>query len=322
MIFHLDNTIKKQSQEAILTLAEAMVLACDNHHFIIRDKLVDWIDEEIMNSQLYLGKLAKMKLQSNHELFFPKKCHKKYLQNITVGYGKNMINIEQMHKMAMLPSYVILENGKYDWSMFEKWVFLYRNDDCFETINKMVNTAIYDGQLLPDNGGGKTNIPNQAYIRTSLYPTSELKLYSYKLLAIFDSDKTSDTDLFDHNNDIKTKLDKLKVEFYELRKRKIENYFPFETYKAVGLANAVNRPVGLTELDWDYCNLNDNKSFIEKNGQTIRVQDFLKKFEKTHVVDLSNSLTEQQLKQRIAHDNPINGHDEVQETILKMAKLI
>lgn len=322
MIFHLDNTIKKQSQEAILTLAEAMVLACDNHHFIIRDTLIDWIDEEIMNSQLYLGELAKLKLQNNHELFSPKSCHKKYLQEITVGYERKMISIEQMYKMVQLPSYVILENSKYDWSMFEKWVYLYSDDDIFETINQMVNTAIYEGQIIPDNGGGKTNIPNQAYIRTSIYPTSELKLYSYKLLAVLDSDKTSDTDLFDHNNDIKTKLGNLNVEFYELRKRKIENYFPFETYKAVGLSKTENRPAELTELDWDYCDLNDNKSSIAKNNHTIRVQDFLHKFEKKNVVDLSNALTKQQLKQRIAHDNRINGHDEVQETILKIAKLI
>ncbi len=301
MIFRIDKSITELNAPDLLVFAGALQKASENLHFLDVDYQVQlWIERTIFQSDLYLGKLVIQQIQRNEEMWSPSSMNRKYLRTVTVGCEEGMLTASSMKIMAEEPSVVVLENGKYDWCVISKWIKLYRKDHSFGYVNAYVNRAVGCNLIRSGNAGGSGGILNEIDILIPSYKDT----YPLKLLSIFDSDKTSPTDIEEHNNTIKEGLNKLGIEYHELCKREIENYFPLDTYRRAGFVVAGVDVPDLPEEEWDYLDVHKN--------------DFLS-LEKKDVETLAKEITKPELQSRVGN---VNGQDEIQEIILKLARHI
>jgi hypothetical protein len=301
MIFIIDKSIKECNEESLLLFAENLFRACLNKHFVVTldYDVKRWIDTVILDSTTYLGDLSRQLLKQCNEFWSPTTMQKEHLTHVKIGVGDGMRSIEEMAKLVNEPSLIVLENGRYDWAVLQKWVELYRKDKSLGSIFGMVHEAISNLVLRDYNAGGCKNYEN---VLTVLIPTYG-NIYSLKLVALFDSDKHSLNDSAKHT-DLINFLDSKGIAYHELKKRKMENYFPLSTYQN---ADLVNQSKAIPDVDWDYIDLNNKQEapFLHLKKEDLET--------------LSAVLTKQELESRV---ETIDGMNEIKEIIILLAKYI
>lgn len=302
MIFSIDDSVMKQGEDAALVFAVSLQKAAEKRHYVeISLPMRQWINNELFGSDKYLGSLARESLVNNLEVWNPASICKRYQTTVTVGYGSGMLSIEEMALLVEEPSVVVLENGRYDWAVIKRWIKLYRKERGFDTINQQVHRAVTSHLLREHNaGGGNGSISNVMTVLMPIYKG----LHALRLTTIFDSDKASAHDTVDHNQSLKAFLNENHIEWDELTKREIENYFDFETYRRAGLLTDNTQPCTTPLEEWDFHDIGKDKQII---------------MEKKDVEKLCDVLTKDELK---THATELSGRDEVQDVILHLAKYI
>lgn len=301
MIFHIDNSIMGQGKDIVLNFAKALQTAADNQHCVeLTPQVWNWTEKTILQADDYLGKIVREQLTQNTELWKPTSMMRTYETSVTIGYGKDMLTVDDMAFLAKEASNLVLENGRYDGIAVKRWVQLYRKEKTAGNINKDVHKAISEGRIrIYNSGGGNGSILNA--VRTLMETTRHLS--PYRLTTLFDSDKNAANDK-DHNQNLKDSLKRLQIEWHELEKREIENYFPPETYKKAGFMTNENRAMTMSKEEWDF----------HDTGHSDVV-----KIEKKNIKDLCDHLTKEDLKKRVEESS---GTDEIQRFIFHLAKFI
>lgn len=312
MIFRIDKSIMTQGQSVILDFARALSVAADNQHAVLLPILVwEWVEEKILKTDTYLGKLVREQLMSSLELWNPTKMLLTHETTVDIGYVGDMLTVEDMLRLMQEPSWIVLENGRYDGIVIEKWIRLYRNEKGLGTINAEVYRAMAQSRLrVYNSGGGNMSIANA--IDTLMKVTG--RLYPYRITTIFDSDKCSATDPTDHNRKLKEYLESKRIKGHELRKREIENYFSVNTYKRAGFLKDEQVARAMTAEEWDFHDIGKSR-IIRKTDNTGKETAI----EKKDVETLSRLLTKEDLKERVLIPT---GYDEIQSIILQLAKFI
>ena len=302
MIFSIDHSVIEQGEEVILNFAKTLLDAAEKQHYVqVSPKVLLWIEQELFNTNKYLGTLARESLKGNKDFWQPTSMCQKYQRHVTIGYNTNMLPVEKMALLVEEPSVVVLENGRYDWAVIKKWIELYKNDRGLKTINQQVNRAVITHQLREHNaGGGNGSITNIIKELMHIYEG----LHALRLTTVFDSDKHSAHDATDHNQHLKAFLDKNQIKWHELKKREIENYFDIETYRRAGLLADNAQDYDFTAEEWDFLDIGKSKII---------------KMEKRDVERLSELLIKDELKK---HATALSGEDEIQAIILHLAKYI
>lgn len=309
MIIHLTQGITQCTVAQLSVLSKLILSGHDKgHKFSIAPSHEQWLDEQLLNSSAYYGDLDKELYKAMKLRWSPTSEEDRNMGKIEVGADLDN-DLQLLLKLAEKPALLIVENGKYDGSAISQWINLYKDKRDYKTINRAVFDRLKSNGLVYSNAGGKNNIPNQAETEKGNYGT----LLARRALSIFDSDRENAEDRTDHNADIKRKLDTLTVPWFELEKRMIENYFPWECYRDAGCVEG-DRPDGITEEDWDYKKLD---SFLaDKKLQP----DKKKKYTKSKLPDVAKQLTSERLAGRLAHAQ--RKPDEIQSLILKIYSII
>jgi len=301
MIFEIDKSITESDVDSILLFSECLLRACEKGHCVTMDYQVQyWIDSTILNNSAYLGDYSRQILKEVKEFWDPTSMQRAYLRKVVVGNREGVLTIENMALLVEEPSEVVLENGRYDWAVIKKWASLYKRDRSMGSIFLMVHHSIDNHLLREHNAGGCSNIENVVTVLMPIYGN----LYNLRLTTIFDSDKKSKFDSVDHHATLKSFLQEKAVEYHELQKGEIENYFPPSVYaKASFLTQSFD--LDNSELDWDYVDVynHDVCPFIQ--------------MKKSDVEQLCECLTRDELESRVG-----DGENEVKKVLIHLAKYI
>lgn len=312
MIFRIDKSIMTQGQSVIQDFARGLTVAADNQHAVqLPVQVWEWVEKEILQTDVYLGKLMREQLVSSSELWNPTKMLLTHETTVDIGYVGNMLTVRDMLRLMEEPGWIVLENGRYDGTVIEKWVRIYRKEKGLGTINAEVYRAMAQSRLrVYNSGGGNMSIANaiDTLMRAIGY------LYPYRITTIFDSDKRSATDTTDHNQKLKEYLTHHRITGHELRKREIENYFAVDTYKRAGFLKDERQARAMTAEEWDFHDIGKS-NIIRKTDNTGKETAI----EKKDVETLSYLLTKEELKERVLISS---GDDEIQSIILQLAKFI
>lgn len=313
MIFNIDDSITKTEDGTVIRdMAQALVRAAEKqHHVCPTPDVWKWIDENILQTDTYLGSLEKELLMSNRELWDPKSMKRNHETTVHVGISGNMHTVRDMLKLIDEPSIIVVENETYDGAAITKWVKLYKKKKGLETINTEVYQALRGYRLRFHNaGGGNMTIANSIDTKKVTYG----HLYPFLITTIFDSDKRSASDTTDHNSKLKAYLTANTIAWHELKKREIENYFAPSTYSRAGLLRDERQANAMPPEEWDFHDM--GKSTIvgktDDNGKAVHI-------EKKDVLTLSDLLTRDELEGRVQTDST---YDEIQEIIFLLAKYI
>ena len=306
MIFELDASITAIPDSSFSMLEEMVrVVMRNNHYFSVRDyRIKEWLEEAVIGNTQVFPAVYRALYEKNTQLFTPSGMQKKYLRHIQIGYKQaGMFSPKDVLRLASCSSYVVLENGLYDWRTICRWIELYaQHDTKVIALSREVNGAIRNAKLMPLNGGGGNGSIVNVF---NTYKPVFGQFLPYKFSAIYDSDKTSSTDTIRHNNELEQYMRAEGIEGHELRKREIENYFPFEAYRMAGLIINEAFLRAMSEVEWDYNDFSDKKG---RYGVAM---------EKKDVLALCQFLSYEGLKSRIS-----NGNDEVVEVMNLLAKYI
>lgn len=302
MIFEFDKSIQKGD---ISLLAKALLLIAEKHHHILTDvETFDWIRNDILDSTDYLGSIDRESLKTNSELWSVTGTQKNYQRQLSVGIGDADLSIQQLYTIVNEPSYVVLENSSYDWAAISRWIELYHNERNYKSLNESLYEAIKEQNLRPDHaGGGNGTIANEIGTLEATYSGKA----QYKLMTIYDSDKTKIDDTDDHNKALKAYLVKSGMFGFELHKREIENYFSIETLESAGMIDKTIEIPSYTPEEYDFID-------IEKAPFT--------KYSKKDMAKLAGYLSKESLKERVAHHKHSDSVDEIQLIIIELAKYI
>lgn len=308
MIFHIEQSICTLSDDELRIFGKALCEASDNHHFIvITPLLVKWFLDVmfVKNSNKYLGELDVEQLRNSNIWDEPDGVSSVNLRHFHVGDGKNnTITPKDMLTMVQERSVVAVENATYDWCAIKCWVKLYSNDREIKSIAGKVHSAIMNDLIRPDaDGGGNGTILNCIGRNLQYFKG----LSKYKITSIFDSDKNSINDSSEHNKVLKEGLAALGIEYHELLKREIENYFPLQTYERAALVKNSLPLASLNIHEWDYLDVYKNPNF------NLGKKDVLK---------LCDELSKDELSERLSSNPPQNGYNEAQRIVLLLAKYI
>ena len=306
MIFQLTEDILSFNEEEKARLLLAIANAFEHNHFVDFDPLVvdsDWIDKNLFDQNSLFSAETRELLLSNQERWDPNGMHKRYLRTLRVGNGGNgTITPIAMSRLIMIPSLVFVENSRYDGAALAKWVRCYQNDSVNKAINQLVAQAFKQGYIIAGNGGGCENIANAIYAVKGAFKG----MHPQKITAVFDSDKTSKEDPSDHKASLKRELEKMDIEYHELQKREVENYFHTSTYIELGLAKDGKDLSRISGEEWDYAETNENSEYV-----SMKKSDVEKLVEKT---------TKELLQERVYWEE--NKQDEIHEIILLLARYI
>lgn len=307
MIFSFDDSIQTAKVER--EMASALELISKKKHQILCSlSLWTWIENTILYSDAYLGRLTREEILKNKAIKDITGIQNTYCTTIHVGYLPGILSLQDIVVILKEPSFVVLENGMYDWAVITKWAELLKNDRTFKDINRMVCDAINSKELQGEHaGGGNGTISNRLLMLKPRYGNAAI----YKLTAIFDSDKRSIDDEC-HNTSLINFLSIQQFKGHELHKREMENYFPLKNYHSAGMVK--KRDWGFptySEEEWDY--------------EDIEQLDFIQ-YSKNFLPRLTEYIEKKQLLQRVDHHKipttngaPIN---EIQSIILLLAKYI
>ena len=301
MIFKLDNTIITYQQNRLYIFAHALQHAQERLHYVVMEQPVrTWIESNILSNTTYLSEWDIESIKKDQFFMQPSALESRTLQTVIVGNGINMLTIEQMLDVVDEPGVVVLENGLNDWSVLRRWTNLMSQRRCpNKTINESVLNAMNTALLRNENaGGGFGTIKNRII---SIEPNYK-GLHALRVTTVFDSDKMSALDMVDHNASLKQFLTAEKMEWHELSRREMENYFPIEAYQRAGLmAQGLVLPASIVG-NWAYEDIESVKGI---------------NYVKNDLPLLTSNLSNQDIDALGA-----NVLDEIQSVILHLAKYI
>ena len=310
MIFHIKQSICTLPDVELNTFGKALNTALDKHHFIEYDYSVEKWLHDVMLTNNYFSKIdLEVLLEDCNMWDKPDGISSANLTLFYVGNGENdTISPKDMLKIVQERSVVVVENADNDWCAIKRWVKLYSKDRTIKSIAEKVHRAITSDLIRPDsNGGGNGTILNCIDRNIQYF----LALSKYKITSIFDSDKNSINDSTEHNKVLREGLIARGIEYHELLKREIENYFPLTTYERAKLVTDSVPLASLNMHEWDY--LDVYESPLYKKCFNI---------EKKDVPKLCMELTKDELSERLSSNPPQNDYNEVQRIILLLAKYI
>lgn len=260
---------------------------------------------------------------------------KQHLRTLTIGLDNQNgeIHPKNAYKIITERSKIIVENGINDWKFITGICQKYsggRGDR--RTIYKLINQAIKDEIIGSENCGGIGEIRKvtEKYINSEIYKN----IYTYKLMAIFDSDKQSASDSTPNKSVIeylkKKEIDTLQASDYKyettdlivwhiLYKRKIENYISLEILFAE--INSIT-PEHKHEL---LKKTNEELDFIEYNSSNIGMNNSVIKSKFPQL--LLDKCYYRDFEQRCEHHKVFVAEvgksiSEIEQILLKIAKIL
>lgn len=235
-------------------LVKLMHKSCQNH-FIdtqnIRDIFFDKSNQYNFNNsniaKEHLGEEQRIVLK-NYITNIPRRpitnLHRQHLTELKIGVNSSLheIHPNDAYKIISERSKIIVENGINDWKFIQGICQKYTSGKTKRrSIYQLIEDAIKNEVLESEHSGGTGEIKKIAekWIDSNRY----VNIFRYKLMAIFDSDKSSKTNYITPNKSL--------IEFFKMRdnitnirpsdheyedtdrfiwhilyKRKIENYIP------------------------------------------------------------------------------------------------
>ncbi len=324
-------------QQYVEELAEIFVLLLKNEQHFVETQGLRIADNLMFQTTLfenYLSKIQKEKLSK----YIPQKSksitslHKNYLTKITVGLDleKGEILPKNAIKILEAKSKIVIENHINDWKFIKGVCYKYTSKTNKSNIYKLIKTAIEEETLEPETGGGNGQI--QAMVNYLLNSKQYQDIGKYKLMALFDSDRSNSTHFnANYNNLIQflknnSQLNNIGFEncIYEetdliiwhiLYKKKIENYVPLSV-----LFNCIHN---LNEEQKQYLqNLSEEQlDFEEYTKEKINIGNskIKEQFPKMFLSEFSY----QEFEKRCQHHKiGIENISEMEQILLKIAKII
>lgn len=310
MIFYLDSSIiNKAYAQQLSSLLKKII---DRHHKIDYANPAVWqfIENDVL-IPAYLGQIDIDLIRENKEMRDVKSIDRNYFQQLTVGMFPGMISLGVLQIILENDSSVILENSLNDWCPIKIWIDYVKNDHDYKEINRRVSEAVSRKWIKPMHAGGKGDIPNRVKeAKANTYHEASAMM----ITAIFDSDKTSNTDTVDHNVVVKNFLTNNGYNFHEWKKREIENYIPLSVYKYAGRFNSNEMEPSTDPNIWDYIHISEHPYFKGK-------------YQKKYMPDLSSRIDKAATKHAFSekcYQNPVDNHmvSELQHVIFLLAKYI
>ena len=239
---------------------------------------------------------------------------------------------------------MVIENGINDWQFLKGICEKYTNQKKRKSIYKLLKEAIKDFFIESYNAGGHGEITKivEDERTTGVYKDIE----KYKLMALFDSDRTSSTAMSPYHSKIEYFTGKNRstitivdyvcneaadvIIWHILYKKKLENYVPLnQLYKIAKSITPVQKTIlsskNPQELDFiEYGKPRPTKPNLFDIGMTDN--DIKDKFPETFL----NSFSYTELEERCEHhkvdhtlpNGQIEQITEMEEILLKMAKII
>lgn len=305
MIFQIDSSVMKANKDRELAKAIDMI-SSEGHCLDCTGEVYDYIEAKVLVNA-YLGTMSIGEIKKNKEMFAPTTLKKNHCTTIWVGYGVNMLTINEVLLMLSKQSKLVLENGTYDWDTVKRWVDVLKTDRDYKSLNQAVMKSIDTHKLIGEHAGGAGGIRQRVESLQSEYGENVAR---YKVLTLFDSDKISETDAGNHNKELIAFLSEHNFLWHELYKREMENYYSVEAYELAGLVKSTD---SLTELNsltpqaYDYLD-------IEKSNHLS--------YTKRKMPLLAQYMNGSRLRQRVSHHIGPNGINEIQDIILLLVKYV
>ncbi|MCE2906130.1 MAG: hypothetical protein LW814_14070 [Anabaena sp. CoA2_C59] len=351
MIISFNSTIFQiQDEEVQSILSKILVILIENNHFIDEKSISSiffnnenkYIFDETNFAKSSLSKIDNQILKDyiSKKITQPiPKPHRIYLTHFTIGVnlGVGEVHPRNAYQIITERSQIIVENkindGKFIRGICQKYTSSKINKQR-QSIYLLIDKAIKKGIIEFDHAGGIGEISKitKCWIDDQRYDN----IYKYKLMAIFDSDKTHINDFTEkyrklieflknrpiskppENNDIKYENNDLII-WHILYKRKIENYIPpcilFNKVKQITetqkheLKNTAKDDLDF--IEYDYYNIGIGETIIKKEFPEMFLGDF----------------SYRELEQRCEHHKVFLPEanelvSELEQILLKIAKLI
>lgn len=343
MIISFNFTIfQTQDPDIQSTLADILVALLKDNHFIDpksissiffnKDNKYFFNENNIAKS--HLSKQHRQNLRdyiSNYRKPMTQ-LHRNHLTHFTIGTHIGEIHPKDAYKIITERSKIIIENGINDWKFIKGMCQKYSSKKPRGSIYKLLEQAIEKENIEADHAGGIGEIVK--ITQRWLYETRYHNIYKYKLMAIFDSDKT-------HVNDFQTRYTNL-IEFLKTRsinkpptqsdisyeesdlivwhilyKRKIENYIPLSILFANLTSMTENQEINLNrknEVELDF--IQYDKEYVGE----IKIKEH---FPEMFLVPFSYHDIEKRCEHHkvfLAEANELVS--EIEQILLKIAKII
>ncbi|WP_027402379.1 hypothetical protein [Aphanizomenon flos-aquae] len=262
------------------------------------------------------------------------KLYRDHITHITIGTNPGEIHPRDAYKILTERSKIIVENIINDGKFIKGICQKYSSKKSRKTIYKLIDIAIKKEILEFYNAGGIGGIETitQYCIDASRYSN----IHKYKLMAIFDSDKTHINDFKERyrnlieflksrpiskppeNNDISYEDNDLII-WHILYKRKIENYIPLDIlFKKAPFITQTQKDhlSSKSESDLDFLEYN-------KDNNDIGQMSIKKEFPEMFISDFSY----RELEKRCEHHKVFlpeanESVSELEQILLKIAKII
>jgi hypothetical protein len=235
-------------------LVKLMHKNCQNHFIDTQNIKNIFFDENnrynFNNSNIareHLGKKQKIGLQ-DYITNIPRRpitnLHRRHLTELKIGIDPSLdeIHPNDAYKIISEPSKVIVENGINDWKFIQGVCQKYSSGRAErKSIYQLIESAIKNETLESEHSGGAGEIIK---ISERLLNSSLSDIFKYKLMAIFDSDKSSQNAPIKYSKNIIEFFKQKDITVIEptdyqyehtdrfiwhiLYKRKIENYVPLD----------------------------------------------------------------------------------------------
>lgn len=347
MIISINPTVFESTDIDMLSkLSEIFKIATTSRHLVDIESFANYIFDSGGNyvfndSSLamdYLSAYNKSEIESffddvEHKSAYLTDVHRKYLTTITVGIDAGEFNPIAAHRILNEVSRVILENGKNDWKFIKGIVEKYSNHKKRKSIYKLIDNAISNFWIEPENAGGK----GQIKIRFMELSTNRYKdIQKFKLAAIFDSDKDYNEIKTEQKNLIEffkgKKIKEFEVPIFEesdvivwhmLYKREVENYIPlgviFDNIDLTDTQKVELRTKTSVVEQYDFFDFDD----YLKHTKTIDVKnDFPDLFLKSWTKDLLEQRCEHHKVKIELPNGTLEDVTEMEQILLKIAKII
>lgn len=254
---------------------------------------------------------------------------KKYFSSCTIGLNPGEVSPSVALKLITESSKVILENATNDWNFIKGIASKYSNHKKRKSIYKQVLRAIQNHWLESEQAGGKGQIIARFQ---DLSANKYQDIYSYKLMALMDSDRDSGVEL---DVEIKRIIEFFKQRgisdytevFYEetdliswhmLYKRETENYVPLEIIRdKIDLGNLRDDLAKKTDEELD---------FLKYEKYLPAEVDVKRAFPLLFLENFTRDKLENRCKHHFIDIETPNGTieqvSEIEQILLKLAKII
>ena len=330
-------------------LVKLMHKNCQNHFIDTQNLRNNFFDEKnqynFNNSNIakeYLGKEQKRGLE-NYITNIPRRpitnLHRRHLTNFTIGIDLSLgeIHPNDAYKIISERSKIIVENGINDWKFIQGICQKYNSGKAKRrSIYQLIEDAIKNESLESEHSGGTGEIVKIAerWLSSNRYRD----IFKYKLMAIFDSDKSSKNNYITPNKKkiqfFKWDIELIQPTDYEyeptdrliwhiLYKRKIENYIPLNIlFKNITLISEQQK-IDLTNKSNDELDFIEYGKGINQFNIGIREKDIKEQFPAIFLSAFSYRDFEERCKHHKVYLAEANEEvSEIEIILLKIAKII